>query len=276
MLTNVFQMEETNFFKYYNRIGTVRENTYLKEWQQELIKITNALPELPLSNVWMCKEVAPKLPSNSVLHLGILNSLRSWNLFDTPSSVYSYSNVGGFGIDGSLSTCVGASLVNKEKLYFVVLGDLATFYDINILGNRHIGSNIRIIVSNNGTGYEMHCAGSIGSFFEAKEADRFFAAGGHNGNQSRKLLCHMAEDLGFEYIAAETKEEFIKNLGHFISDEKYDKPILFEVFVNPEDDDIAYNATKKTISSSGSVAKKVVKEVIGDKGVATLKKMLGK
>ena len=126
-----------------------------------------------------------------------MNSLRSWNLFDTPNSVYSYSNVGGFGIDGCISSCVGASLVNKQKLYFCVSGDLATFYDLNVLGNRHIGNNFRLLVSNNGTGFEMHCKGSIGSEFDYAEADRFFCAGGHFGSQSRLLLRHFAEDLGF-------------------------------------------------------------------------------
>ena len=50
-----------------------------------------------------------KLPENSVLHLGILNSLRSWNFFEVPTSVSAYSNVGGFGIDGGVSSLIGAS-----------------------------------------------------------------------------------------------------------------------------------------------------------------------
>ena len=136
---------------------------FRSEWKMENKKIESMIEELPLSNAWMCQQTAHRLPQNSVLHLAILNSLRSWNLFDTPNSVYSYSNVGGFGIDGCISSCVGASLVNKQKLYFCVSGDLATFYDLNVLGNRHIGNNFRLLVSNNGTGFEMHCKGSIGS-----------------------------------------------------------------------------------------------------------------
>lgn len=276
-LTNVFEMSEENFFEYYNGLkNNMERNTYYQEWKDEQGKIEKMFPEFPLSNVWMCQQTAPMLPEGSVLHLGILNSLRSWGLYDTPKSVYSYANVGGFGIDGVLSTCVGASIIAPDRLFFCVLGDLATFYDLNVLGNRQIGNNVRIIVSNNGTGYEMHCANSNGLGLGYEGVDKFICAGGHNGKQSRYLLRHIAEDLGFEYLKAESKEEYLSHIGHFVSCEHYDKPILFEVFVREEDDDIAYRATKITITSSSSVAKKVIKDVLGDKGVQRIKSALGK
>ena len=277
LLTNVFEMSEEEFFEYYNGIKEKTEcNTYYQEWKDEREKLESMFPEFPLSNVWMCQQTAPKLPEGSVLHLGILNSLRSWGLYDTPKSVYTYANVGGFGIDGVLSTCVGASLARPDKIFFCVLGDLATFYDLNVLGNRQIGNNLRIIVSNNGTGYEMHCANSNGLGLGYEGVDKFICAGGHNGNQSRALLRHIAEDLGFEYIKAESKEEYLSHLDYFVSAEQYNKPILFEVFVREEDDDASYKATKITITSSSSAAKKVIKNMIGEKGVQKLKNVLGK
>lgn len=270
-------MSEESFFEYYNSVKeNTEQNTYYQEWKDEREKLEGLFPDFPLSNVWMCQQTAPKLPEGSVLHLGILNSLRSWGLYDTPQSVYSYANVGGFGIDGVLSTCVGASLAHPDTLFFCVLGDLATFYDLNILGNRQIGNNLRIIVSNNGTGYEMHCANSNGLGLGYEGVDKFICAGGHNGNQSRALLRHIAEDLGFEYMKAESKEEYLSQLDHFVSADHYDKPILFEVFVREEDDDAAYNATKITITSSSFAAKKVIKNMLGEKGVQKLKNVLGK
>lgn len=274
LLESVFEMNELDFFNYYNSLVSRKKNTYFDEWKMENKKIESMIEELPLSNAWMCQQTAHRLPQNSVLHLAILNSLRSWNLFDTPNSVYSYSNVGGFGIDGCISSCVGASLVNKQKLYFCVSGDLATFYDLNVLGNRHIGNNFRLLVSNNGTGFEMHCKGSIGSEFDYAEADRFFCAGGHFGSQSRLLLRHFAEDLGFDYIKAETKEEYLNNIEYFVDPNLHEKPLIFEVFVNPKDDEFAYNATKRTITSNKAVAKKVAKKVLGNKGYNSIKKMI--
>lgn len=277
LLTNVFEMNEIDFFKHYNAQKATKVNaTYFKEWEKEIKKVDAAIPELPLSNVWLCKNTAHKLPNNSVLYLGILNSLRSWSLYDTPKSVYTYSTVGGFGIDGGLSSCIGASLANKDKLYFCVLGDLALFYDLNILGNRHVGSNIRILLSNNGTGYEMHCANSNGKLFEPVERDKYFSAGGHFGNKSRVLIKHFAEDLGFEYMKAESKEEYLAQVEHFVSEKKYDRPILFEVFINMDDDDFAYDATKITFTSSTESVKKIAKSILGQKGVSSIKRLVGR
>lgn len=278
LLENVFEMEELDFFRYYNSKSATEQdpNTYYQEWMDEINRLDQMIGELPLSNVWMCKQTAYKLPDNAVLYLSILNSLRSWSLYDTPNSVYSYSNVGGFGIDGGLSSCIGASLNNKDKLFFCVIGDLAMFYDLNIMGNRDIGNNVRILLSNNGTGYEMHCANSNGLSFDSEERDRFFCAGGHNGKQSRKLMKHFAEDLGFEYMSAETKKEYLEKVGHFVDSRKLDRPILFEVFVDVKDDDVAYNATKITMTSVRGSTKKVAKAVLGEKGVNHVKQLLKK
>lgn len=274
-LENVFEMEERDFFLHYNKNGKEKKNTFFMEWINEEKKLQASLQELPLSNCWMCQQTASLLPEGSVLHLAILNSLRSWNLFDTKKSVYSYSNVGGFGIDGCLSSCIGASLTNPDKLFFCVIGDLATFYDLNVLGNRHVGSNVRILVSNNGTGYEMHCAGSIGQEF-GDDADRYFAAGGHFGKQSRKLLKHFAENLGFEYFKAESKKEYLDHLDYFTTAKKLNKPILFEVFINEKDDDEAYNSTRYLAGTTTSSMKSFAKNVLGEKGYSSLKKVLGR
>lgn len=53
---------------------------------------------------------------------------------------------GGFGIDGNMSSLLGASLIDPQKICFCILGDLAFFYDMNVLGNRHVGKNIRILL----------------------------------------------------------------------------------------------------------------------------------
>lgn len=274
LLKKVFQMREFDFFDYYNKKkAETIENTIWGEWKEEQERLNNMLPEIPFSNVWLCQQTAYKLPEKSVLHLAILNSLRSWNLFDVPKSVYSYSNVGGFGIDGCISSLVGASLANKDKLYFGIFGDLASFYDMNVLGNRHIASNLRLIIVNNGTGYEMHCSGSIGHGF-GKETDKYFSAGGHFAQQSRFLMRHYAEDLGFEYMKAECKEEYLEHLDYFVSAEKYEKPIIFEAFINVEDDDIAYNITKNIKINSTDVIKNWAKSALGEKKIHNIKRIL--
>lgn len=275
MLTAIFEMNELTFFEIYNRRKkAVSENAYLNEWKNQIKKMEGLVGELPLSNVWMCRQTAHRLPENSVLYLGILNSLRSWSLYDTPRSVYTYSNVGGFGIDGGLSSCVGASLASPEKLFFCVIGDLAFFYDMNVLGNINIGKNLRILLVNNGTGYQMHIPISPGVVFDKEDRDLFFAAGGHYGNKSKTLVKHFSEDLGFEYLKAESKEEYLQNLETFISPEIGSKSLIFEVFVDMDDDDFAYKATKQTIVSGNSAIKNLAKDILGDKNFSQVKKMI--
>ena len=185
---------------------------YFSECINRLNRIREQIPEtLPFSNLWCAKETASRLPENSCVHLGILNSLRCWNFFDFPQGVEGYSNTGGFGIDGGLSSCVGACLANPERIHFMVIGDLAFFYDMNVLGNRHVLKNLRVLLINNGRGTEFTNFDHLGAVFGA-DADSFIAAAGHYGKQSRQLIKHYAEDLGFEYLTAATKEEYLSHL----------------------------------------------------------------
>jgi len=169
------------------------------------------------------------------LHMGILNSLRSWNFFEVSDSILGYSNVGGFGIDGCLSTLLGASMSQQDKIFYAFLGDLAFFYDINSLANRHLGNNLRILLVNNGGGAEFkmysHIAANLGD-----KANDYVAALGHYGNKSNKLVKEYAENLGFKYYGVSNKEEYLEILPEFVDEKIGDRPILVEVFVDYEDD----------------------------------------
>lgn len=60
-------------------------------------------------------------------------------------------NRGVNGIEGSLSTAAGFSLVTEGKV-FCVIGDLSFFYDQNALWNQNLRGNLRILLLNNGKG----------------------------------------------------------------------------------------------------------------------------
>jgi 2-succinyl-5-enolpyruvyl-6-hydroxy-3-cyclohexene-1-carboxylate synthase len=62
-----------------------------------------------------------------------------------------FSNRGTSGIDGCLSTAVGASQ-STDKLSVAILGDVSFQYDRNALWNNYLGHNLRIIVMNNAGG----------------------------------------------------------------------------------------------------------------------------
>lgn len=208
-LTHIFEMKEEDFFSHYaNDVKAIGiTNEWLIECKEEYDNVHSALTELPFSNLWIAQQTAHKLPEGSVLHLGILNSLRAWNMFEVPMSVTSYVNTGGFGIDGVMSSCIGGALAQPDRLHFLVIGDLAFFYDLNAIGNRHIAGNLRIILVNNGKGQEFRNYNHRANIF-GDDADKYMAAGGHFGRKSTSFVKHIAEDMGFVYYAANNKNEY--------------------------------------------------------------------
>lgn len=276
-LTCVFEMEESAFFSHYANQSVAARHDYLDSCWAALKSTWAKVPveTLPFSNVWIASQTSQRIPTGSVLFLGILNTLRTWNYFDIPNTVYGYANTGGFGIDGYISSMIGASLVHPDKLYFCVAGDLAFFYDMNVLGNRHVGRNVRILLVNNGKGTEFRNYMHPGAAF-GEEADKFIAAAGHYGNKSHLLVRHYAEDLGYEYLSANTKEEYLQNLERFLTPEITDRPMLFEVFTNNEDESEAIRMMNTLNVSASGMAKELTKAVLGEKGKNMVKKMLGK
>ncbi|MCE7650699.1 thiamine pyrophosphate-binding protein [Vibrio fluvialis] len=273
-LRYVFEMNEIDFFKAYVN-GSKKSDAYLKSCREEISRLHDSFPEIPLSNIWVASKISSKIPSDSVLHLGILNSLRSWNLFEIPNNVMSASNVGGFGIDGIMSSLVGASLCDKQKLYFCVLGDLAFFYDMNALGNRHVGNNIRILVINNGKGTEFRNYNHHAAYF-GESADDFIAAAEHYGNKSPTLIKNYVESLGFEYLSASSKDEFISSSENFLSDKITDKPMVFEVFTDSDEESRALELVSNIYEDKSYQIKNKAKKIIGSGGVKVLKKVLNK
>lgn len=278
-LTNVFEMPEQAFFEHYAAIPPSMNatNSYIEECYTLLNEVREKAKtaELPFSNTWIAQQTAHRLPENSVIHLGILNTLRNWNMFPTPSTIFGYSNTGGFGIDGVASSLIGASLVHPDRLYFGVLGDLSFFYDMNVFGNRHIGRNVRILLINNGKGTEFRNYNHPGADF-GDEADKFIAAGGHYGNKSHTLVHHYAEDLGYEYLSATNKEEYLKVIDRFVIPQVTDKPMILEVFTNSEDESNALKAMSEIASSPIGSIKKIVSDNVGPQARTFIKKMLGR
>lgn len=254
-LTKVFEMSEEDFFEHYiSIISDVVEMEYYETCSKEENKLINQLDELPFSNLWVASQTANRIPNGSIVHLGIRNSLRSWNYFSVSDDIQFYANTGGFGIDGSLSTVLGNSLAS-EKLCFCVLGDLAFFYDMNAMGNRHVNPKLRILLINNGTGMEMQFTDFLADKVGA-DKDSYIAASGHYGNKSQTLVRDYATNLGFSYLTASNKTEYLDKLDRFCSIDESKQPIIFEVFVEKTDEDEAYSIIEKLNGELPEIADK--------------------
>ena len=249
-LVSVFEMPEATFFTHYS-VEAPASGDYAECWESETAKISPLKADMEFSALWIAKTLSPKIPAGSNLHLGILNPLRCWNMTDV-KVVHGFSTVGGFGIDGGTSAMIGTSLANPSRLNFGVFGDLSFFYDLNSIGSRHIGKNLRILVINNGEGGEFLVPENIyDNSYCGNRVHDFISAKGHFGAKSAVLLKHFVEDLGFKYLSASTKEEFDTVCGEFVRSE-LDCPVVLECFTSAEGDRKALDADRRKAAYADS------------------------
>ena len=286
-LDSVFETDGSTFFNHYaqQEMTTSRSHCYFEAWKTYDEHVRDMIPDFPFSNLWIGKKMSDKIPENSVMHFGILNSARSWNNYVFHPSVETSSNVGGFGIDGVLSTLIGASLATPNRLHFAVIGDLAFFYDMNALGNRHLNKNVRILLVNNNVGAEFKISTHIGSQF-GEQTDDFVAAGGHNIDRFSGVVQRgkptdnpspaqaWAESLGLRYLSATSKKEFSEVYEEFLVEG--DRPVLFECFTHSSDEDIAHEMVlhiDTTHTLKGEV-KQVLKKMLPQNAINQLRRII--
>ena len=277
-LTTVFQMSEEYFFKHYSREEGCKHEA-IDKYRAAFGEIYNHIPELPFSNIWTASQLSARLPKGSLFHISASNSRRCWNMFHLLEGVQCTSNVGCCGIDGCTSSMIGSSLASPNRLCYLVTGDLAFFYDLNSLGNRHVGNNIRILLINNAVGAEFKLSIHPCSVF-SEEADKYMAAAGHYGAKSPVLVKHFSEDLGFQYLSATNKEEFLEALDVFTNPNITDRPMLLEVFTSHENENEALRLMT-SINVDAKAAMKIklagaIRLVAGEKGVEVVKSIFKK
>lgn len=222
-LTDIFECSTDFFFKYFGsslRISSFNSKEYLNKWKKlnESIKI----PDLPYSDVYVVKKFIESLPSGTLLHLANSSSVRHASHFSLPQDVEVYCNRGTNGIDGDCSSFIGQSVVEKDKICYLLIGDLSFFYDMNGLWNNYIGNNVRILLNNNqGASLFYHSVG-----IENIPTLGKFVAASHNATAKGWV-----ESRGFRYISAANEKELTDALKIF-SDTSVKEPMFLEVFTN--------------------------------------------
>lgn len=273
-LSAVFEMDVESFFRHYSDPNCEPKTDYLQKCLSVIKSVVVPVQELPFSNVYAAAVLSKRLPENAFVFLGLSNTIRAWSMFELPKGVSSNSNTGVRGIDGVLSAFLGASFVQKNRLCFCVLGDLTFFYDMNAIGNRDLGNNVRILLVNDNSGGLMKTSDCVVyNYLGDTDSDKFLAAAGHFGGKSSRLVKNYAESLGFEYLTASSKEQFDAVYERFITPEMTDKPMLFEIFTKAHEERAAFDMTGSIDVSVEGAAMKAAKQILGNKGVETLIKV---
>lgn len=154
------------------------------------------------------------------LHLHLANSsvVRYAQLFDPIKDVIYHSNRGTSGIDGSVSTAVGAALANPKEQHLLVCGDTSFIYDSNALWTTPFPKNLKIIlIQNHGGGIFQIIAGPAQSplrtqYFEATH---------------QKSPGKIAEGYGFEVLYLSEKSKLEAVVSVFL--ETTDGPQILEI-----------------------------------------------
>ena len=165
-----------------------------------------------------------------VLHAANSMPVRLVNHF---ASDYVFCNRGVNGIDGSLSTAAGCSLVTTQNVYCVI-GDLSFFYDQNALWHS-LGGNFRVLLLNNGGGVIFQSLPGL----KGSTAQQTLISAQHHTS-----ACGICQQNNVAYLSAHDEEELENNMNRFVND-NFDRPVVFEVFTSQEQDEQAMNEYKQ-------------------------------
>ncbi|MCF2517294.1 2-succinyl-5-enolpyruvyl-6-hydroxy-3-cyclohexene-1-carboxylic-acid synthase [Dyadobacter sp. CY351] len=171
--------------------------------------------------------------NNFQLHVANSMSIRYVNLLDLGSRVNGvFCNRGTSGIDGCVSTAIGAALVNGQDTLLIV-GDVAFMYDRNGLLINSLPQNLKIVVINNAGGniFRMIDGPSglpeIETYFETRHA------------LSARRTC---EDSGIAYFSCNEIETMDTAINAFLENKGIS---LLEIFTDPYENERVWKALKK-------------------------------
>ncbi len=228
-------------------------------------------PEFEYSNVYAIKNVVERIPSGSRLHLSINDAIRITNFFKIDPGVKVYANIGTHGIDGCMSSLLGQARMIDENCYLII-GDLAFFYDMNAFCTNDIKNNVRILLLNNQGGEEFYYNGVW-----KNEASDLHTTARHNTKAGEWV-----KENDFRYLPVYDRASFEAALPEFMA-EHSECPILMEVFTEMRKDSQVifdfYDLSRPRDLQSEVIrkSKEIVKRTIGqEKAQAIVGKFLKK
>lgn len=133
----------------------VRPDSFKQSWQSAAeshrsdVARHNRWPWCGLSAIG---DLIGLLPDTANIQLGNGLSVRHAQVFDLRRFHRVDSNRGVSGIDGCLSTAVGAALAYKAGPTVAIVGDMSALYDMGALASVRLCDNLKIVVVNNNGG----------------------------------------------------------------------------------------------------------------------------
>jgi 2-succinyl-5-enolpyruvyl-6-hydroxy-3-cyclohexene-1-carboxylate synthase len=212
VLSHHFNYHINDFFSQFLTSAQKVESEYFKYWNslkfEYEVKRKEYLQHIPFSDLTVFGQIFDSIPENVQLQMANSSTIRYAQLFNLKPSIEVFCNRGTSGIDGSLSTAIGASLINGKQTILIV-GDLSFFYDSNGLWNNYIKSDFRIILINNDGG------GIFRILPGQEETDNFETYFETTHKLNAAYLCKM---YGIEYSSVDEEDSLKNQLGEFFMD----------------------------------------------------------
>lgn len=172
--TEMIYCDETKFCRdLLSEVKAKNDQQFLHKWQtlnqltKENLTVIRDTTELSESRLFY--QLAEMLPDHASLFVGNSMPIRDLDSFfhNNKKSIRILANRGANGIDGTVSTALGAATVTSQSSY-LVLGDLTFFHDLNgLLAAKLYDIDMTIIVINNN-------GGGIFSFLSQAEHPKHF------------------------------------------------------------------------------------------------------
>jgi 2-succinyl-5-enolpyruvyl-6-hydroxy-3-cyclohexene-1-carboxylate synthase len=205
-----------------------RDETFKNDWISQERKATIYIERFfdleilhqNFNEFFVIKKVMDSLPENSQLHLANSMSVRYANYIgvDAKLNIEVFANRGTSGIDGCISTAVGQAM-STDKLVFLLVGDVAFFYDRNGLWNRYLPDNLRIVLLNNHGGGIFRIIDGPNKQAELK--DYFETVQTMNAKNT-------AEDANMEYYFVDAINDLNTNLEKLLTKQGHAKLLEIE------------------------------------------------
>lgn len=224
-LQHQLEIDEIDFLNELSLLNfSEKQQAYFQTWKRadEIVasKRSNNINEW--NELGIFQKIAQKIPqANAEVHVANSLSIRYLNWVKlVRNGIEVFSNRGTSGIDGCLSTAVGAAQGNPN-LVISIIGDVAFHYDKNALWNAYVPKNLRIIVMNNqGGGIFRNLDGAK----DLPELEEFM--------ETQQVLYaeNTAKDAEINYFRVKNNHELLQALGSFFQESE--KAQLMEIESN--------------------------------------------
>lgn len=227
-LTQRIECEPALFFEQVAAlVPTDHPSDYVNKWTAIASKaqkrVADFFDKCAWSDFYAVGRLFKFIPASWNVQLSNGTSVRYAQLFDYSAISRIECNRGVSGIDGSVSTAIGAHIYSDD-VTLLISGDMSMQYDVGALALTEITPRFKIAVLNN-------CGGGIFRFIKStsslEECERYFAA------DVRLPLRQLASAYGFAYFEADSKAGLDKVLVDFASEST--RPAVLNIITPAEE-----------------------------------------